>query len=642
MPRYTTAGLPRIALAILLLGPTFSTIAQTTTAPATQATSAPPLMPNRSMQTPAPIDVAERSPLESIELPQFDFPATALFGAVVVLVLFLTSRPVTTGRSLDACVLALGCLLLSLRGGAPALFGPSTAWVTYTLLTLIGAYWLARGLVFMRASSVSRTTVGVGESAQGILAVAALLFGMHAIANNPLTKASQDGLIGGVHLLHTGHMPYGETISYDGQSPLVYALHAGIARLMPPEFAVGSELVPLTWDRRDLWSGVNWAETEGVAAARMVNAILFLLCLVGLMLLGRWLHSVSMGLALAAAFGVMPGVHECLSRPDIMLPVALLVWTLFFATLPGLGALLAGALMVLAGLAWPWLWLALPALLMWFASRGWVGTAGAIGMVGGVAGVVFVTVGLTIPSPPRPTGAIAAAGITPTHIARLDGSRIVIAAHPGVASASIGLRAKLWQMLLDRESGATAIRDPNVNFEGAPGDLSFREVAVAPEARDTLTPLYRTAVSANGYLPRLRTLLEAVWLPAVPSEPTARGAWHVWGSDSPERDEQMVTVRRAMKVAAGILAMLLAVMVIVNRLNQPYQLVGVMTAISAAALIASESGAVANLALLLTPALLLFAVDGTATRVATDEAKRIDDAPSPPTGRGSSPRITVE
>ena len=33
-------------------------------------------------------------------------------------------------------------------------------------------------------------------------------------------------------------------------------------------------------------------------------------------------------------------------------------------------------------------------------------------MVGGVAGVVFVTVGLTIPSPPRPTGAIAAAGIT--------------------------------------------------------------------------------------------------------------------------------------------------------------------------------------------------------------------------------------
>lgn len=647
MPATFSAGLRITFLCAALLAATCGAAAQDTTGkaePTSQPTSAPALMPNIAPGVPQNITVAERSPIESLALPQLNIPPGALIGAAVVLILFATNRPFVTGRTLDALVLAAGCLLLSLRDGHSTLLGPNTIWLTYTLLTLIGAYWLARGLVFMRATTIARSEIGIGEAAQAVLAIGALVYGLNLLAFAPLTKASQDGLVGGVHFLNSGHMPYGETVGYDGQSPLIYAMHAGVATIMPPEIAVGSELVPLTWEKRALWSTVAWPDAEGVAAARMVNAILFLLCFIGLTTLGRWLHSVPMGLALATAFAVLPGITECLTRPDIMLPVTLLIWTVVFAMLPGLGALLAGALLVIAGLAWPWIWLAIPAFIAWFATRGWVGTVGALGVLTGAAGAIMLTIGLTLPSLPRANGAIEAAGITTTHTARLDGSTVVVSASPGVQSTSTGMRAKLWQMLMDRESGAVTGTNVRVESGAASGTTSYREIAVADDARVALEPTYRAAVADSGYLPRLRTVLEAVWLPQDASPSIARGAWSQWGGEDPARQEQMVTVRRAIKVAVGVLAILLAVMILVNRLNQPFQLLGVLTAICAASLIASESGAVADLALLLTPALMLFAVDGSAARSATASGKPgpAMDVPAPPAVRGSSPRISVE
>lgn len=648
MPTCAFVGMRVVLLSILLAtaGTSLARAQDTdeSTAAATQPASAPALMPNRSPTAPPDIPFVERSPFESLVLPDIQLPPAILFGAVVVLILFLSNRPFTTGRSLDAIILAAGCVLLALRGGTPALFGPNTTWLTYTLLTVFGAYWLARGLVFMRASHISRAEVGVGEAAQGVLAVAALLLALHTIANAPLTQASQDGLVGGIHLLDTGTMPYGVTVGYDGQSPLLYAAHAAVAHLMPPEIAVGSELIPLTWDKRHIWEHMDWPEAEGVAAARMVNALLFLLAIIGLTTLGRWLHSTSMGLALATAFAVLPGISECLTRPDILLPMVLLIWTLVFATLPGLFALFASAILVIAGLAWPWLWLALPALLLWFVGRGWAASAGAIGMVGGTAAAVWIAIGLTLPGPPRADGAIAAAGITTSHVARVQNGSLLISAQSGNANPASGIRAQFWQMLLDQETGRLRSQASTLRFEEAAntggGELIFRELAVEAGARERLIPLYREAVAENGYLPHLRTLLESVWLPTRSTEPTARGAWMVWSAENPDREAQIVNIRRAIKVAAGILALLLAVMVIANRLNQPYQLVGVVTAICAAALIASESGAVANQALLLTPALLLFAVDGRATTLGG--LSRPSPVPLPAAPTGSGPRISVE
>lgn len=647
MPTCAIAGMRLVLLSVLLTiaGPALAHAQETgengtiTTQPAT----APALMPNRPLSAPPDIPFVERSPFESLVLPDSQLPPATLFGAVVVLILFLSSRPFATGRSLDAIILAAGCVLLALRGGSPALFGPGTTWLAYILLTMFGAYWLARGFVFLRAAYIPRAEIGVGDAAQGVLAVAALLMALHTIANAPLTRASQDGLIGGVHLLNTGKMPYGETIGYDGQSPLLYAAHAAVAYLMPPEIAVGSELVPLTWDKRAVWEHMDWPEAEGVAAARMVNALLFLLSILGLTTLGRWLHSTSMGLALATAFAVLPGISECLPRPDILLPVALFIWVIVLATLPGLFALFAGALLVIAGLAWPWLWLALPAVLFWFVGRGWAASAGAVGVVAGVAAAVWIAIGLSLPAPPRADGAIAAAGVTTTRVARVQDHALVISPQDGAANPASGLRAQLWQMLLDRESGRITAGTENLRYEdaaGTGGEMNFRELAADGDARERLMPLYRTAVAENGYLPRLRTLLEAVWLPARPAEPTARGAWQIWTAGAPEREAQIVNIRRAMKVAAAILALLLAVMVIANRLNQPYQLIGALTTICAAALIASESGAAANQALLLTPVLLLFAVDGRASSVGG--SNRPDFAPPPPVPSGSGPRISVE
>lgn len=563
----------------------------TTTRPAPFGAARRPAAPD--------IPVVERSVLDRIAIPRPELPATHWFAIVVILVLTLTSRPLLSQRSVDGLVLALVCLLLPNRDNEQPLFREySTQVIVYALLTLSAVYWVIRGVQLLRATAVSRGECNVTEAPLLVLTIAGMALAFSSLADAPIADDSRDALVGGVYFAETGKLPYGETTGYDAHAPLVYAVHAGAARLMPPQVEADGALLPLSWEQHTAWDVENWWQLNALPAARLVNALVYLLTLFGLVTFGRRVHSPGMGLTLGALFSVFPGVIECLPHPDIMIPTMMLVWSMVFATLAGVGGLLATLFLVLTGLAWPWAWLALPVLMVYFARQGAQGAGSVLGfLVGGaaVAGMVFA---LVRPAPPRSDGALLAAGEEPRHTATVlsDGSvRIERAA--ALDTAARDFKSGLWRFLLSRDGGALLTDEagkPRVVYgEGVtPTDVAFRTLHTSPEARQALLARYRGA--DGGFIGRLRTLLEATWLPAREAAPPALSAWSVWAGDTPEGVDRQVTARRITKVVVAVVGLLLALMMRSVVAPRPYHLAGALLALTAAILIASPSGAATN------------------------------------------------
>lgn len=595
--------------------------------------------------TAAPVG-GPRTRWDAFTLPELDLPWTTWFGVVIILTLTLTSRPIGTRRSLDGFMLAAATILLALRHEDAHLFGGlSLRAAVYALLALIGVYWLLRGWQTLSGGAIPRPEANVTEAPLLVLAVAAIALAGGTIATEPLSRGSQDGMVGGVYMAETGHLPYGVTVGYDGRAPLLYVLHAGAIRatqslldfgdssgaprsISLPTVDVPDGMAALTWDQRARWSSVDWWEHGTVQAARLTNAVLFVLALLAVNVIGRRLHSPAMGLSLVAIFSVFAGTLESLTRPEVMLPTAVLAWATACALVAGMGGFLATFLVILAGTCTPWAWLALPTLVAYCLRRGGQGVGSLLGVAAGIAAITGGVLSLVEPAIPRAGGALAAAGITPQHVANGDGERVVIE-RAAPQAADPDFKAPLWRFLLADESlRATpqAIRPTPALGEGVAADsISFGAIDVRDGALDALAEAYRDAAGSGTPRARLRTLLEAVWLPARPDPILAESPWLFWTEG---RAALAVSLRRALKIIAVVAALAAAWFVYSRRLSQPQHWLGAVVFVTALAQVASVSAASSGLAWLSVAVVSLFAVhSGAAVGTAAN-------APAP--------RITVE
>lgn len=589
--------------------------------------------------------------------PDLSPPTLAWFAAVVILALTLRLRPMLTLRNLDALVLVGMCLLVALRGGSPAAplraWGP--AWWASVGLTASAVYWLVRGAVLLRGGGSARHEGNVSRGAMVVLLSAALAVGVHQLATAPISDGSRDGIIGGLCLAETGRLPYGDAPGFETRSPLLYLVHAGAVWAVPPilEPRVAEQPEAMLWDTRDEWLATPWLEQATLTAARLVNAVFFVLMLVGLLVIGRFLRSAAVGPTMVAIFCVFPGALECLPRPEIMLPTVLLTWTIAFALMPAVGGLLATLTLTLAGAAWPWAWPGLPVLLAYFWRRGWPALGSSAGLLAGGALIAAGLLALVRPGMPRADGALAIAGERPAYTVQLAADGVLVIDRrdagqpPGPAQRA--LSAPLWRWLLRSES-VTLPRQPgglDIDWPNAVSgeDVLFREVAASPEARAALQPAYRSAVGELPWYRRLpvalRTVLEATWVPVTPVAGPVPGAWALWAGPQP-LEGGWVLVRRLVKVAVGLLAVVAAVLICLGQRTAPRHLVAGLLAVGAGSLLASASGAVTNLVWLLPAALALWALhEVPESKIAATELAEFQELAAAGED-GPAPRITYE
>ncbi|MBU0638630.1 MAG: hypothetical protein KKB50_07185 [Planctomycetes bacterium] len=575
-------------------------------------------------------------------------PGLTWFAVCVILLLTVQLKPVLSLRNGDGLVLALCCLLLSLRldtGMLPDGFGGQTLqWWSYLLLSLAAVYWLFRGGWLLMSPTVTSGGCNVSSGAMLILVVVGLVLGAVAIGAAPLSEGSRDGLVGGVYTAQHGTLPYGDTYGHDGRSPLLYLVHAGALHVC----GTPAELDWRTYSRYDARGAVASTSTEMVAV-QLVNRLLFVLTLGGLYVLGRGLHSASLGLTVVVILCVFPGTRECLPRPEIMLPTLLLTWSVAFVFLRGLGGLVATLCLVLAGLAWPWAWLGLPILLAYFLRQGWHALGSVAGLAGGAAVCLVGLTWLAEPNAPRADGALAAAGLQPAYAGRqvAEGTLVL---DPWVSETTLepDFKSWLWRPLVESESAdlsnlgmsgqRIAVAPPNGVDAGA---IMYRSIAAPDSVWAKLRPGYRAALADLPLRARvcsaIRTVLEATWLPAVRSVPPGRGAWECWAS--PQNAERWTLIRRIAKLTTALLAVVVAVQVYFWNRTRPHQLVGALLAVCSAALLASEMGAVTNLAWLLP--LALGAMVAT-TGVPPGAGDRVSESKGESIFFGPAPRITVE
>lgn len=589
--------------------------------------------------------------------PDLAAPALNWFAVVVILLLSFRARPIFCWRNLDGVMLALAALLLLFRPDAANALVAGTArtwqWWGYTGLAAVTVYWLLRGagLVFSRRAVAG--DCNVSEGAMLALILAALGIGFGTIVTAPLSAGARDGVVGGLQFLHTGKLPYGDAPGHDSRSPLVYLAHAGAMKLSKPTMTGESgTIVPLTADNRDRWVGTPWADTADLTSVRIVNGSLYVLVLLGLLVIGSRLHSTAIGLTVFVLFAVFPGAVECLTQPDVMLPAALLTWAVACALLPGVGGLLSGLLVVLAGAAWPWAWLALPVFLAYFMRRGAQGPGAILGALVGAAAIVLGIVSLTAPSLPRANGALSAAGRAPGVAARADelgDIEFTRIEPPGPASSDF--KSWIWKFLLNGEEVKVRPR------AAAPGEPAFREgagvtLATTPvqsmqadaAALPALQKEYRAVLQGQSAMVQsyaaLRTVLESTWLPVGKAPSAFDPQWRVWLGERAAAD-RVTMIRRGVKLAAGVLGLLVAAAIFFGRRNRPRHLLGGLLAVGCAALLADAVGAAANLAWLIPLVLCLWAMDDDGEPVRQAAAVRA----APPAnfgGRAPAPRITIE
>lgn len=600
---------------------------------------------------------------------------TALMWVAMVLVLALTLRTdaLLSWRTLDGMALAVSCPLLLARDMEHAwldgVAGFPGRWWAYSGLTLIALYWAARGVVLMKARRIREFGANVSPGAMLVIVLFALGIAGARVVQAPLSPASLDGILGGRYVADHGRLPYGQTPGADRQSPLLYVLHGAAARVFPTYVELGGNRVPPQWSTRDAWQTPGWESSLDRRAAIAVNALLALMVIAGLVQIGRRLNSTPVGLTLAAAFCVFPGAVESLAQPDVMLPAALLTWTIALALIPGVGGLLATLCAILAGLAWPWAWLTVPVLLVYFLRSG-VGGAGAVlGVLGGVAGALAGLVALTVPALPRADGSLAAAGVAPQFDADYVEGQVLLKRSkpaPGGESSWISrIKSAVWLRLVDDVTPMT-IAPAGVSLPTgvSPRDVMFCRLACDEESRLRLGAVYREAIAGANALQRmqsaLRTVLEAVWMPADVRPADVVPAWNVFaagregGARAAVLPPAWVNYRRLAKIGVVLLAGALTVIAAADRRRSPVQLVGAMLAVTATAALASPTGAVASVALLAAAVLPLFAVHcddlpavrgrallpprpPSTSQPSPERGERIPTAP-----RGSMPRITVE
>lgn len=579
--------------------------------------------------------------------PELSGPTLAWIAVLVILVLTLQTRPLLSWHNLDGLALALAALLLALRSNVSVIEGDPTGWTvqwwTYLLLFLIGLYWVTRGLKLLLAKTAPALRPNVSERAMAVLVVAGLFVAGSYVVKAPLSAGSRDGLIGGICTAQTGKLPYGDAIGHDARSPLLYLLHVGAVKLVEPTHEPSVEPVVMRWEDRTAWLDQDAWETVDLTAVRLVNASLFVLLFAALAGIGHRHHSVVLGQVLVAIMCVFPGVLECLARPEIMLPTALLAWSLAFVTVRGVGGLLSVFLLVLAGLAWPWAWLALPVMLAYFFRRGWHVLGAAVGLLGGVAGVLLGMTTLMAPTLPRQDGALASAGLTPAYAGRLsDDGTVVIEHYRPSETVEPTFKSWLWRFLLERDSmylAASTERAALPNGVDA-GSVLYREVAVNAEVLETLQRDYRAAMSgaspATQTAAALRTLLEATWTPAVRPAAPRVGVWDLWAAQT-DSAGRWTLIRRTGKVAVGLLALLVALMLIRGERGQLHQLVGGLLVVSAATLLISMMSVATNWVWLMPTVLAALAVKGESGAPEPPPMHRL-----PPLEHEPPPRITVE
>jgi hypothetical protein len=617
-----------------------------------------------------PIDIAPLAPITREAMPPapLDFwpplhgPALTWFAVVVILTLTFRLRPLLSERNMDGLVLAATCLLLMMRQDLsylPTWAGGCTGqWWAYLLLSIAAGYWLLRGLLCLWAGPTPRRESNVSSGALLILLLAGLAVSISHIASAPLSPASRDGLVGGLYMADSGRLPYGEVAGHDQRSPCIYILHAAAARAFTPEF-IASEAHPpvaMSWQNRAGWQELPWWQAGDFAAARFVNAALFVALLVALYIIGRRLHSANIGLTLVGIFCIFPGTLECLARPDIMLPTTLVAWSIVVALLPGLGGLLSTFVLIFAGLAWPWAWLGLPVLLGYFFRNGLQAFGSLVGLLAGVAGMAAGLTAYTLPSLPRADGALARAGLTPAlRVERTDAGVLKVDTVEPADAPQRGLLRPLWRFLVNSESVAldTAQMGENVSrVYPATGvhsaQLLFRNLHPSDEASNELARRYREQLSHEPVITRtwvaLRTVLEQTWLTEQPPDLPVPAAWALW-SRAEAGGGWWPLVRQLVKVAAGLLVVLTGLILWRRREAQPVHLVGGMLVAASVTLLADYAGAVTHLVWLLPAALAVWAggdeppdpTRGIHAAAAERIAARLN-----PVDIGPEPRITVD
>jgi hypothetical protein len=334
-----------------------------------------------------------------------------------------------------------------------------------------------------------------------------------------------------------------------------------------------------------------------------------------------------------------------------MLPAALMVWSLAFALLPGVAGLLSTLCLVLAGLAWPWAWLALPLFWAYFLRRSWHVVGSTLGLLGGAAGCLAGLTWLTLPSIPRPDGALSAAGVRTDYAALLtnDGT-LVIEEDKTADTVSPTLLAPLWRFLLGSEECAlNSIGErsqlSNVEWPNGvdPGSVKYRSIRASGGAYVELQKDYRAAVADTPDITRawvaLRTVMEATYRPTTPP---LTGTWHLWARAGQDQAGLWTLARRLTKLVVGLMALSLAALFLFAKPLQPYQLVGATVAVCGGTLLASGLGAVTNLAWLIPVALALLAAKGRQREQQNATPPNQSAEPPPMPNLGPAPRITVE
>ncbi len=568
--------------------------------------------------------------------PDLSIPTIAWFAVVAILALSFQPKPLLSLRNLDALILAGMCLLLMLRDDPRPIAegGYSRQWWAYLGLTGAAAYWLLRGI----GSLVARPRGGaVGWPADGVLLVlftVGVALCIHHIAVAPVAPSAEDALAGGIYTAQTGYLPYGD-VGGDSRSPLLYLVTGGLLRISDPAASPDAE--------------------------RLLNVVLFVFTVIGVYVIGRRLQSPVGGVALAALYCIFPATVASTSHPGIMLATMLLTWAVAFALLPGIGGLLGMVFIVLAGIAWPWAWLALPVMLACFLRRGWQAPLAILGLAGGVALAVFGLIELVQPTLPQPDGALRMAGIRPLYQMELTDDGTLIVNRRDVKDeerTSSAWTRNLWRQLVQAED--VALKDGVTGPEGLtidwPKDLNghnvaYRQVEMSEAARGELLPHYRAEVAelppTRRALVGLRTIFEHTWLAHRPPREPIVPAWELWGGDPLE--PSWVTTRRVLKVFTGLIVIWATLAVFFGKRNHPRQLATAILVVLAIALLASASGAVMNVAWLLPLILVLWTPPvpppaGSGPGPAAVEPQHTPRlAPGRSTFTGSrEPRITVE
>jgi hypothetical protein len=548
----------------------------------------------------------------------------AWFAAVVILALSVRPRQFFTVRTLDAIVLAGICLLMLYRGDVVSKCGGTTAqWWAYFGLTIAVCYWVVRGFMLVLQTQAIPLAGKLPAGSTLVLFLAAFALCLHQIATAPLSESSRDGLVGGLYVVDTGQLPYGEDPLVTRHSPVMALLHAGACRLTPPALPDRSSerMIPMAWSNRADWETESWADDADVTAARLVNGTLFLLLLAGVLTVGQRLFSAECGLEMAALLCAFPGTLECINDPSVLAPAALIAIATALTLLPRFGGLLGTFAFVFAGIAWPWAWLGVPIALAYAFRRGLQALGGIVGFAAGVAVVGVGINGLVQPTLPRPFGALRVAGQPAPYAASLDDTQqLVIERRTAQAEATDDRAATgfLWRALLAADTAAIRVSgETDVTLPTSlPADLAeqrilFRELSVRHDAQNRVQEEYRQAVAR---LPapaqcavRLRTAVEAVWLPVAARATVSPTPWALWSKGEDDVASRWITIRRAAKVVAVLLSLAAALAVFLHPRPRARQVAGALLATVAAVMLAASHGAAAHLILLAPVALMAWA-----------------------------------